>query len=113
METMQELIPFAKEMLSQKPNGKMVKLYMLGSMLAFFGVVISLVETVCRPFTSEGKLEEEEEEEEDEKKKRPALPLTKREQKVEVVAQKQEDMIQEKGKQVLALRNSVNRQHAS
>ncbi|KAK9404557.1 G0S2: G0/G1 switch 2 [Crotalus adamanteus] len=114
METMQELIPFAKEMLSQKPNGKMVKLYMLGSMLAFFGVVIGLVETVCSPFTSEGKLEEEEEEEEeDEKKKRPALPLTKREKKVEVVAQKQEDMIQEKGKQVLALRNSVNRQHAS
>uniref|UniRef100_A0A8C7DUJ6 G0/G1 switch 2 n=1 Tax=Naja naja TaxID=35670 RepID=A0A8C7DUJ6_NAJNA len=73
METMQELIPFAKEMLSQKPNGKMVKLYMLGSMLAFFGVVIGLVETVCSPFISEGKLEEEEEEEEEEKKKMPAL----------------------------------------
>ncbi|XP_007438760.1 G0/G1 switch protein 2 [Python bivittatus] len=113
METMQELIPFAKEMLSQKPNGKMVKLYMLGSMLAFFGVVIGLVETVCSPFTSEGRLEEEEEEEEEEKKKRPVLPLTKREQEVAIVPQKQENVIQEKGKQVLALRNSVNRQHAS
>ncbi|XP_034270226.1 G0/G1 switch protein 2 [Pantherophis guttatus] len=112
METMQELIPFAKEMLSQKPNGKMVKLYMLGSVLAFFGMVIGLVETVCSPFTSEGKLEEEEEDEE-EKKKRPALPLTKREEMVKVVAQKQEDVIQEKVKQVLTLRNSVNRQHAS
>ncbi|KAM6453703.1 G0/G1 switch protein 2 [Liasis olivaceus] len=109
METMQELIPFAKEMLSQKPNGKMVKLYMLGSMLAFFGVVIGLVETVCSPFTSERRLEEEEEE----KKKRPVLPLTKREQEVAIVPQKQENVIQEKGKQVLALRNSVNRQHAS
>uniref|UniRef100_A0A8C5SNM3 G0/G1 switch 2 n=1 Tax=Laticauda laticaudata TaxID=8630 RepID=A0A8C5SNM3_LATLA len=113
METMQELIPFAKEMLSQKPNGKMVKLYMLGSVLAFFGVVIGLVETVCSPFTSEGKLEEEEEEEEEEKKKMPILPLTKREKKVEVLIQKQEDVIQEKGKQVLTLRNSVNRQRAS
>ncbi|XP_070795907.1 G0/G1 switch protein 2 [Pituophis catenifer annectens] len=112
METMQELIPFAKEMLSQKPNGKMVKLYMLGSVLAFFGMVIGLVETVCSPFTSEGKLEEEEEDEE-EKKKRPALPLTKREEMVKVVAQKQEDVIQEKVKQVLTLRSSVNRQRAS
>ncbi|XP_063156150.1 G0/G1 switch protein 2 [Candoia aspera] len=110
METMQELIPFAKEMLSQKPNSKMVKLYMLGSMLAFFGVVIGLVETVCSPFTSEGRLEEEEEEEE--KKKRPVLPLKKREEELEVVLPKQ-DVIQEKGKQALALRNSVNRQHAS
>lgn len=108
---MQELIPFAKEILSQKPNGKMVKLYMLGSMLAFFGVVIGLVETVCSPFTSEGRLEEEEEEEEEEKKKRPVLPLTKREE-LEVVLQKQ-DVIQEKGKQALALRNFVNRQRAS
>ncbi|GAB0200044.1 G0/G1 switch protein 2 [Grus japonensis] len=55
METMHELIPFAKEMLSQKPNRKMVKLYVLGSVLAFFGVVIGLVETVCSPFTSEGR----------------------------------------------------------
>ncbi|XP_061486336.1 G0/G1 switch protein 2 [Rhineura floridana] len=103
METMQELIPFAKEMLSQKPNGKMVKVYLLGSMLAFFGVVIGLVETVCSPFTSEGRLEEEEEE------GRPAVPLTKE----AVVPQKREDVMLEKSKQALAVRNSVNRQHAS
>ncbi|XP_048409367.1 G0/G1 switch protein 2 [Stegostoma tigrinum] len=52
METMNELIPFAKEMLSQKPNRQMVKLYVVGSVLAFFGVVIGLVETVCSPFVS-------------------------------------------------------------
>ncbi|KAF7254497.1 G0/G1 switch protein 2 [Varanus komodoensis] len=104
METMQELIPFAKEMLSQKPNRKMVKLYMMGSMLAFFGVVIGLVETVCSPFASGGSQEEQEEEE-----KRPVSPQTKE----EVVPQKQEGATLEKSKQALALRNSVNRQHAS
>nr|XP_034978558.1 G0/G1 switch protein 2 [Zootoca vivipara] len=104
METMQELIPFAKEMLSQKPNGKMVKLYMLGSVLTFFGVVIGLVETVCSPFACEERQEEEREKEE-----RPATPLTKE----EVVPQKQEGVTLEKGKQVLAVRNLVNRQHAS
>ncbi|XP_028590291.2 G0/G1 switch protein 2 [Podarcis muralis] len=108
METMQELIPFAKEMLSQKPNGKMVKLYMLGSVLTFFGVVIGLVETVCSPFASEERQEEEEEEREKEKE-RPATPLTKE----EVVPQKQEGVTLEKSKQVLAVRNLVNRQHAS
>ncbi|NXE06610.1 G0S2 protein, partial [Lophotis ruficrista] len=102
METMHELIPFAKEMLSQKPNRKMVKLYMLGSVLAFFGVVIGLVETVCSPFTSEGRLEEEEEE------KKPA-PTQKR-----PLPQKQEDLILEKSKKPAAMQRAlVTRQHAS
>ncbi|XP_005303635.2 G0/G1 switch protein 2 [Malaclemys terrapin pileata] len=103
METMQELIPFAKEMFSQKPSRKMVKIYMLGSVLAFFGVVISLVETVCSPFTSEEQLQEEEEE-----KKRP--PLTKE----HTVSQKQGDLIVEKSKeQDVMQRNLVIRQRAS
>ncbi|XP_027551169.1 G0/G1 switch protein 2 [Neopelma chrysocephalum] len=104
METMHELIPFAKEMLSQKPNRKMVKLYMLGSVLAFFGVVIGLVETVCSPFSSEGRLEEEEEE----KKKKPAAT---REPKL---PQKQEDLILDKSKAPGAVQRAlVTRQHAS
>ncbi|NXW65115.1 G0S2 protein, partial [Eurystomus gularis] len=94
METMHELIPFAREMLSQKPNRKMVKLYMLGSVLAFFGVVIGLVETVCSPFTSEGRLEEEEE-----KKSAP-----KQEQ---VLPQKQEDLILEKSKKAAAMQRAL------
>ncbi|NXP71950.1 G0S2 protein, partial [Ramphastos sulfuratus] len=98
METMQELIPFAKEMLSQRPNRKMVKLYMLGSALAFFGVVIGLVETVCSPFTSEGRLEEEEEKK----------PTQRPEQKH---PQKQEDLILDKSKKpVAAQRALVSRQ---
>ncbi|XP_017676937.1 G0/G1 switch protein 2 [Pipra filicauda] len=106
METMHELIPFAKEMLSQKPNRKMVKLYMLGSVLAFFGVVIGLVETVCSPFSSEGRLEEEEEEEK--KKKKPAATRGQR------LPQKQEDLLLDKGKTPGAVQRAlVTRLHAS
>ncbi|NWI49912.1 G0S2 protein, partial [Calyptomena viridis] len=102
METMHELIPFAKEMLSQKPNRKMVKLYMLGSVLAFFGVVIGLVETVCSPFSSEGRLEEEEEEKKPAPTREQSLP------------QKQEDLILEKSKKQGAMQRAlVTRQHAS
>ncbi|XP_030418572.1 G0/G1 switch protein 2 [Gopherus evgoodei] len=99
METMQELIPFAKEMLSQKPSSKMVKIYMLGSVLAFFGVVISLVETVCSPFTSEEQLQEE---------KRPPLA------KEHMAPQKRGDLIVEKSKeQDVMQRSLVIRQRAS
>ncbi|NWV38850.1 G0S2 protein, partial [Grantiella picta] len=100
METMHELIPFAKEMLSQKPNKKMVKLYMLGSVLAFFGVVIGLVETVCSPFSSGDTIEEE--------KDKPAPP---REQKL---PQRREDLALDKSKEPPALQRAlVTRHHAS
>lgn len=56
METVQELIPLARG----RPNRKLVKLYVLGSVLAFFGVVIGLVETVCSPFTAASRLRDEE-----------------------------------------------------
>ncbi|KFO94522.1 G0/G1 switch protein 2, partial [Buceros rhinoceros silvestris] len=92
METMHELIPFAREMLSQKPNRKMVKLYMLGSVLAFFGVVIGLVETVCSPFSSEGRLEEE---------KKPA-PM-----QGQALPHKQEDLILEKSKKPEAMQRAL------
>ncbi|XP_010588721.2 G0/G1 switch protein 2 [Loxodonta africana] len=60
METVQELIPLAKELMAQKPKGKLVKLYVLGSLLAFFGVVLGIVETVCSPFTAASRLRDEE-----------------------------------------------------
>ncbi|NXI14601.1 G0S2 protein, partial [Irena cyanogastra] len=102
METMHELIPFAKEMLSQKPNRKMVKLYVLGSVLAFFGVVIGLVETVCSPFCSEARLEDEED------KSKPAAPRERR------LPQKREDLVPDKGKAPPALQRAlVTRHHAS
>nr|XP_046236192.1 G0/G1 switch protein 2-like [Scatophagus argus] len=49
---MEELIPFAKEMLSQKPSCGLLKVYLVGSVFAVLGTVIGLVETVCHPFTS-------------------------------------------------------------
>uniref|UniRef100_A0A8C4TRQ5 G0/G1 switch 2 n=1 Tax=Falco tinnunculus TaxID=100819 RepID=A0A8C4TRQ5_FALTI len=101
METVQELIPFAREMLSQKPGRKMVKLYVLGSVLAFLGVVIGLVETVCSPFTAQGGLEEEEE----------RTPAPRRGQ---MLAQKREDVILGKGaKAAVVQRALVTRPHAS
>ncbi|KAM7405250.1 hypothetical protein PAMP_012526 [Pampus punctatissimus] len=50
METIGEIIPFAKEMLNQKPSRSMLKIYMLGSTLAMLGVVSGLLETVLLPF---------------------------------------------------------------
>uniref|UniRef100_A0A8D0D3J7 G0/G1 switch 2 n=1 Tax=Sander lucioperca TaxID=283035 RepID=A0A8D0D3J7_SANLU len=52
MESMQELIPFAKELLSQKPSRGLLKVYLVGSVFAVLGTVIGLVETVCHPFFS-------------------------------------------------------------
>ncbi|XP_071350905.1 G0/G1 switch protein 2-like [Trachinotus anak] len=52
METMQELIPFAKELLSQKPRRGLLKVYLVGSVFAVLGTIIGLVETVCHPFSS-------------------------------------------------------------
>ncbi|XP_006779393.2 PREDICTED: LOW QUALITY PROTEIN: G0/G1 switch protein 2 [Myotis davidii] len=48
METVQELIPLVKEMIAQKPSRRLVKVYVLGGVLALFGVVLVLVETVQR-----------------------------------------------------------------
>ncbi|KAM8975860.1 G0/G1 switch protein 2 [Pelodytes ibericus] len=103
METIHELIPFAKEMLSQKPNRKMVKIYVLGSVLAFFGVVIGLVETVCSPFAGRDDAEEEE------RRSHPPAPLP-----APVLLQKKEEIVLEKSKpQVTGARNLANRGHAS
>ncbi|XP_022601012.1 G0/G1 switch protein 2 [Seriola dumerili] len=59
MENMQELIPFAKEMLSQKPRRGLLKVYLVGSVFAVLGTIIGLVETVCHPFSSGEPLDEE------------------------------------------------------
>lgn len=53
METIGEIIPFAKEMLNQRPSRGMLKIYMLGSTLAMLGLVGGLVETVLLPFVEQ------------------------------------------------------------
>lgn len=52
MESLHELIPLARGMLSQKPSRGLLKVYMVGSVFAVMGTVIGLVETVCQPFSS-------------------------------------------------------------
>ncbi|XP_074126269.1 G0/G1 switch protein 2 [Sminthopsis crassicaudata] len=100
MESVQELIPFAREMVAQKPNGKMVKLYVLGSVLAFFGVMIGLVETVCSPFCASRWLREDEE----------AVVLA-----AKLQESRRREALLEKSKQQEALggRSLSHRQHAS
>ncbi|XP_062247027.1 G0/G1 switch protein 2 [Platichthys flesus] len=53
MQTIGEIIPFAKEVLNQRPNWGMLKIYTLGSTLAMLGVVGGLVETVLLPFAEQ------------------------------------------------------------
>ncbi|XP_003357652.2 G0/G1 switch protein 2 isoform X1 [Sus scrofa] len=60
METIQELMPLAKELMAHKPSRKLVKLYLLGGLLAFLGAVLGLMETVCSPFTAAGRLRDRE-----------------------------------------------------
>ncbi|KAK5864032.1 hypothetical protein PBY51_001009 [Eleginops maclovinus] len=57
METISEIIPFAKEMLNQRPTRSMLKIYMLGSTLLMLGVVGGLVETVL-PFVEQDTVED-------------------------------------------------------
>ncbi|KAM3878408.1 G0/G1 switch protein 2 [Diretmus argenteus] len=59
MESIQEMIPYARELLSQKPTRGLLKVYLVGSVFAVLGTVIGLVETVCHPFSSGEPLDDE------------------------------------------------------
>ncbi|KAK2086472.1 G0/G1 switch protein 2 [Saguinus oedipus] len=103
MEMVQELIPLAKELMAQRHKGKLVKLYVLGSVLALLGVVLGLMETVCSPFTAASRLRDEE-----------AAVAELQAARERQALQKQ--ALQEKGKQhdgILCGRALSNRQHAS
>ncbi|XP_040119025.1 G0/G1 switch protein 2 [Oryx dammah] len=60
METVQELIPLAKELMAQKPSAKLVRMYLLGGVLALIGAVLGLMEAVCGPFAAAGHRRERE-----------------------------------------------------
>lgn len=53
MESLGDVIPFAKEMLNQWPGKHMLKIYMLGSSLALLGLVGGLVKTLLLPFVEQ------------------------------------------------------------
>uniref|UniRef100_A0A669DUJ7 G0/G1 switch 2 n=1 Tax=Oreochromis niloticus TaxID=8128 RepID=A0A669DUJ7_ORENI len=59
MENFGEIIPFAKEMLTQRPSRSMLKIYMLGSTLAMLGMVGGLVEMAFLPFVERDTEEDE------------------------------------------------------
>ncbi|XP_036992860.2 G0/G1 switch protein 2 [Artibeus jamaicensis] len=103
METVQELIPLVKEMMAQKPSGKLVKLYLVGGVLALLGVVLGLMETVCSPFTAASRLREED----------AALAALRAVRERRAL---QAEALREKDKQpdaILCSRALANRQHAS
>ena len=55
----EDIIPFAKEMLRQRPSQGMLKIYILGSTLAMLGMVGGLVEKVFLPFLEDQSVEDE------------------------------------------------------
>lgn len=48
-----ELFPFIREMLRQKPSRGLLKVYLVGSVLAVLGSVLGLLELVFQPFSSD------------------------------------------------------------
>ncbi|XP_054465840.1 G0/G1 switch protein 2 [Anoplopoma fimbria] len=58
METIGEIIPFAKEMLNQRPSRGMLKIYMLGSTMIVLGAVAGLMETILLPFVEQETVED-------------------------------------------------------
>uniref|UniRef100_A0A8C3WRY6 G0/G1 switch 2 n=1 Tax=Catagonus wagneri TaxID=51154 RepID=A0A8C3WRY6_9CETA len=52
METGRELAALAGELMAQRPSRKLLKLYLLGGVLALLGAVLGLVEAVCSPFAA-------------------------------------------------------------
>lgn len=118
METIGEIIPFAKEMLNQRPSRGMLKIYVLGSTLAMLGVVGGLVETVLLPFTEQETVEDvpaEQIREEEEKEKKQAVKSQSTLVHPEVVNVPESVVIEVKAKHLVTagLRSSANRLHAS
>lgn len=114
MQTLEEIIPFAREMLEQRPSRGMLKLYMLGSTLAVLGVVGGLLETVLLPFGEHEAVEDRPVEVLLEEKKQ-VLELQTPWVPSEVVEDSETAMIGAKAKQLVTVgqRSSAYRLHAS
>ncbi|XP_059189797.1 G0/G1 switch protein 2 [Centropristis striata] len=116
METIGEIIPFAKEMLNQRPGRSMLKIYMLGSTLAMLGVVGGLVETVLMPFVEQETVEDVLEElimEEKKKEKKQVLKSNTTLVPTEVVDVMETEVVEAKAKHLTERRSSRSRLHAS
>ncbi|XP_042347299.1 G0/G1 switch protein 2 [Plectropomus leopardus] len=116
MATIGEIIPFAKEMLHQRPSRGMLKIYMLGSTLAMLGVVGGLVETVLLPFVEQETAEDAPEDlmVEKKKEKKQVLKTDTTVITPEVVNVLEMAVMEAKAKQlVTAVQRSSHRLHAS
>lgn len=60
MDSVGEIIPFAKEIVNQRPSKCMLKVYVLGSSLAMLGAVGGVVETLLQAFSEQQRVEEPE-----------------------------------------------------
>ncbi|XP_012708606.2 G0/G1 switch protein 2 [Fundulus heteroclitus] len=74
MDSISDIIPFAKDMLRQRPTRSMLKIYMLGSTLAVLGMVGGMVEMILMPFAEDCTTEEEPADVFIEKKKKKEAP---------------------------------------
>nr|XP_057940632.1 G0/G1 switch protein 2 [Doryrhamphus excisus] len=59
VQTLQEVLLYAKEMLAQKPSRGLLKVYLVGSVFAVLGTVVGLAELVCHPFSSGEPMDQE------------------------------------------------------
>ncbi|XP_008286039.1 G0/G1 switch protein 2 [Stegastes partitus] len=117
MESFSEIIPFAKEMLKERPSRSMLKIYMLGSTVAMLGMVGGLVETIILPFVEKDTFEDEPVEliMENEKEKKQVLKSHPALVHTEVVDVPETVAVGAKAKHLVTAgqRNSANRLHAS
>nr|XP_046251621.1 G0/G1 switch protein 2 [Scatophagus argus] len=117
METIGEIIPFAKEMLNQRPSRGILKIYMLGSTLAMLGVIGGLVETILLPFVEDETVEDTPAELIIERKKEKKQVLKSHTTLIrpEVVDVLESVVIEVKAKHLVTAgqRSSANRLHAS
>ena len=106
MESIHEIIPFAKEMLRQKPNRSMLKLYLIGSVVATLGTVLGLMDKVCKLFAFNEPIDAE------------LAQLMARRKKEELEVGRQGGVAKEvtqpkEQKETVVQRNAANRLHAS
>ncbi|KAG7252166.1 hypothetical protein CRUP_013151, partial [Coryphaenoides rupestris] len=80
-----QLVPFVQEVLGQKqrPRG-LLKVYMVGAVLALLGTVVGLVDALCQPFTGSSAHDDDADvmemlrSEEEERRRRRTLPFRRR-----------------------------------
>ncbi|XP_055022231.1 G0/G1 switch protein 2 [Boleophthalmus pectinirostris] len=108
MDTKEELLPFIKEMLQQKPTRQMVKIYAIGSTLAVLGAIGAVIQSIFRSEEYEDTSADMIMRDTDETRAVPALTSEAQVQRSGLEKTKGEPTLWEENR-----RTSANRQHAS